>query len=313
MAAFVPGGKSTRRNTTADDNDDSDTENDASPNWALLSEQLSPAALAALQSHLHGGPPQPQSQPTPPSTTANNAGAAAAASSSAAAAAPHNGVFKEKGYWEQRFAIEDEYDWLLTFAHMERQLVPLLHPDDRILIVGCGNSTLSADLYDHGYHHITNIDYSPTVIEKMAAMHGTERPGMAWLEQDMTDLRFDTGSFDVVLDKASMDALMVSEGDVWAPNEDTVHATDRMCHGVSRVLKDATGRFVQISFAQPHFRTKYLMATHLLPPDQRQQQVGSVYNPVRGHCDRYRWSLEYEPIVTEAGCLESFLYVMRKD
>ena len=219
-------------------------------------------------------------------------------------------MFKEKGYWEQRFEHEEEYDWLLTLAKLESQLLPHLHMDDRILIVGCGNSTLSADLYDRGYHHITNIDFSATVIDKMKSLHSVSRPGMVWLEQDMTDLRFDASTFDVVLDKASMDALMVAEGDVWDPDEDTVRATDRMCQGVSRVLTDHTGRFLQVSFAQPHFRSKYLMATHLAPRDQR---TGAIYDPVRGHCDRYRWTLEYETVATEAGCLDSFLYVMKKD
>ena len=40
---------------------------------------------------------------------------------------------------------------------------------DRMLIIGCGNSEISADLFDNGYTHITNIDFSPLVIEEMIA------------------------------------------------------------------------------------------------------------------------------------------------
>lgn len=40
---------------------------------------------------------------------------------------------------------------------------------DRMLIIGCGNSEISADLFDNGYTQITNIDFSPLVIEEMIA------------------------------------------------------------------------------------------------------------------------------------------------
>lgn len=34
-------------------------------------------------------------------------------------------------------------------------------------MLGCGNSTLSRDMYDDGYRNIANVDYSSVVIEKM--------------------------------------------------------------------------------------------------------------------------------------------------
>lgn len=36
-----------------------------------------------------------------------------------------------------------------------------------MLIIGCGNSEISADLFDNGYRFITNIDFSPLVISEM--------------------------------------------------------------------------------------------------------------------------------------------------
>ena len=32
---------------------------------------------------------------------------------------------------------------------------------------------------------------------------------------DVRDLKFDTGSFDVAIDKGTMDAMMTKKGDVW--------------------------------------------------------------------------------------------------
>lgn len=41
---------------------------------------------------------------------------------------------------------------------------------------------------------------------------------MSWRVMDMTALDFPDGSFDVVIDKAAMDALLTDEGSVWEPN-----------------------------------------------------------------------------------------------
>ena len=346
-------------------------EEDGSPDWDKLSHMLSPNALAALQSHLK--------EPHTSSSSSVAFASSVVPTTISLPVAVHNGVFKEKSYWEDRFTVEEEYDWLLTFDKLKPHLLPLLKTMDHILIVGCGNSSLSADLYDAGFIHITNIDFSEMVIEKMKQLHEHDRPGMKWVVQDMTDLQFRAGSFDVVLDKASMDALMVSEVDVWDPEEDTIVTTDRMCQCVTRVLTQ-NGRFIQLSFAQPHFRTKYLMGVHLdrmaaaATAEKKKEEHGSSssveasfgtataagtdegltgnkdiidtvggntsarienntvvvnesaiavdsirnmntvtpYDVIQGRCDRYRWSLSHKTIDTEAGCLNSFLYVMKR-
>jgi hypothetical protein len=41
---------------------------------------------------------------------------------------------------------EKSYDWLLTYADLEGVLRELVPRDSRILMVGCGNSTLSPDM-----------------------------------------------------------------------------------------------------------------------------------------------------------------------
>ena len=56
---------------------------------------------------------------------------------------------------------------------------------DKILVVGCGNSSLSADLYDVGHHVITNIDISDMVIRQMNEKHLKDRPNMKFLKMDM--------------------------------------------------------------------------------------------------------------------------------
>jgi SAM-dependent methyltransferase len=219
---------------------------------------------------------------------------------------PPNHVFKLQSYWEERFAEEDSYEWLGAWKSVRSVILPHLKPESRILIVGCGNSSFSADIYDEGYVNITNIDFSGVVIEKMKSLHESVRPSMKWIEMDMTKMTFMDESFDIVLDKAAMDALVVDEGDVWDPKEEVVQSVDRMCQSVSRVLT-AQGIFLQISFAQPHFRTKYLIGY---------RADGTECNPYeshRGYSSRYNWKLDYEEVTLETGCLSLFFYTMRKE
>lgn len=237
-----------------------------------------------------------------------------------------------KEYWDQRFEEEEEYDWLLTYHDLTATLLPLLEeactatdkaPHELyVLVLGCGNSTFSADLYDGGYTNLVNIDFSATVIAKMASMHSDARPLMAWREMDMLDMTsLDEGSFDVVIDKATMDALMVGEKDSWAPSDACLTDGRVYCEQVSRVLRrprphasatttnapgesseDAGGLFVMVSFQQPHFRTKYLMHTH----------GTDLYAPSTGHCAAYAWVLDAPaPIRGIEGSLDYFAYTMR--
>ena len=154
-----------------------------------------------------------------------------------------NDQFGKQEYWDGRFEEEEQYDWLLTFDQVAAQLLPLLKPygqTARILMVGCGNSTFSADLYDAGYRNIVNLDYSGVVIARMHAQHSAARPGMTWLEGDMTNLAasFPPGTlFDVIIDKAALDALMVDEKSVWSPADSVVMGADATCLGVRDLLR----------------------------------------------------------------------------
>lgn len=215
-----------------------------------------------------------------------------------------NTKYNKKQYWDERFEKENEYEWLLSFKTVKDYLLRELSPENSILVVGCGNSALSADLYDVGFHNITSIDYSDVVIENMRRMHSVVRPEMQWQVMDMTQMSFEPNSFDVVLDKAAMDALLVEEGDVWDPEQEVVSAVDHMCQSVTKVMKT---KFLQISFNQPHFRTKYLMGYRATG------KTCSPYESQSGHSDRYNWDLSFEVINTgESGILEMFLYKMTR-
>lgn len=170
-----------------------------------------------------------------------------------------NTQFQKQEYWEERFAEEPEYDWLVNFKALEGLLDGRVSKTDRILMVGCGNSTLSADMYSAGFTSIVNVDFSQVVIDSMAAKYA-DMTQMEWRCMDMTCMDgFAAEEFDVVLDKAAMDAIVTTDTeDPWNPDPDTKAKVHAMCSEVMRVLKPRTGKFVQVTFQQPHFRTPYL-------------------------------------------------------
>jgi hypothetical protein len=74
---------------------------------------------------------------------------------------------------------------------------------------------------------------------------------------DMLDLKFPPETkFDIVIDKAAMDALLTNMQDPWDPEEEIRRDVDRYLTGVSGLL-DPQSHFVQISFAQPHFQKEF--------------------------------------------------------
>jgi SAM-dependent methyltransferase len=74
---------------------------------------------------------------------------------------------------------------------------------------------------------------------------------------DIRDLKFENESFDAVIDKGTMDALMCDRGDVWDPSEELIKDVKGEVDEVERVLK-VGGIFLYITFGQPHFRKRHL-------------------------------------------------------
>lgn len=124
-------------------------------------------------------------------------------------------------------------------------------------MLGCGHSTLSQDMYDDGYENIVNIDYSRVCIERMRNLHAATRPRMTWQEGDVRKMELDDASFDVAIDKATMDAMMTATGDPWNPAQEVIDNCSAEVDEVLRVLKPG-GIFIYITFGQPHFRRSYL-------------------------------------------------------
>ncbi|WFD48863.1 hypothetical protein GLX27_003534 [Malassezia furfur] len=177
---------------------------------------------------------------------------------------PKNADFQTVEYWDRRYADEafdSDFDWFRKYSDIV-DIVHELIPDrtSRILMLGCGNSTLSADMYKDGYTNIVNLDYSKVLIEKMQARY----PDLDWRVMDIRELREHAeelgglDSWDVIIDKGTMDALMAENASVWSPSEQVLDNVTREVDGVLALLKPRTGVFLYFTFGQPHFRLPHM-------------------------------------------------------
>ncbi|KAK3120303.1 hypothetical protein QOZ80_9AG0685390 [Eleusine coracana subsp. coracana] len=176
-------------------------------------------------------------------------------------APPTASAYLDPTYWDERFGKEEHYEWFKDFSHFRHLLAPLLSPSLSVLEVGCGNSRLGEELLREGVAGgITCVDLSPVAVQRMRdrlVEQGTH--GVEVVVADMLDLPFEHESFDLVIEKGTMDVLFVDSGDPWNPNPTTVDNVMKMLEGIHRVLKPE-GVFISITFGQPHFRRRFFEA-----------------------------------------------------
>ncbi|TIA70317.1 hypothetical protein E3P91_03165 [Wallemia ichthyophaga] len=169
--------------------------------------------------------------------------------------------YSDISYWDERYTkdAEDTFDWFKQYPDLKQSLAHHIpKKDSRILMLGCGNSSLSRDMYDDGYTNILNIDYSPVCIDNMTKANES-RSGMQWCVMDIRQLDLPDNSFDVAIDKGTMDALLAGVRDPWNPQDSIVHDCTSEVREVQRVLKpEPSSVFIYHTYAPPHFRKPLL-------------------------------------------------------
>jgi EEF1A lysine methyltransferase 4 len=84
-----------------------------------------------------------------------------------------------------------------------------------------------------------------------------DRAEMQWIQMDMLNMEFEENTFDVCIDKATMDVLQCDNEDAWSPSIEVRERVSLFYGNCYRVLKP-NGKIIQISFDQPHFRKIYI-------------------------------------------------------
>ncbi|XP_016941888.2 eEF1A lysine and N-terminal methyltransferase homolog [Drosophila suzukii] len=155
--------------------------------------------------------------------------------------------FAQTDYWNEFFKKRGEkaFEWYGEYLELCDQIHKYIKPVDKILMLGCGNSKLSMDMYDTGFREITNIDISPIAVKKMLELNAKTRPDMKFLEMDATAMTFPDDSFSVALDKGTLDALFVDD------SPETKLVVENYFKEILRTMRNG-GRYVGISLLQEH-------------------------------------------------------------
>ncbi|ELR12088.1 methyltransferase domain containing protein [Acanthamoeba castellanii str. Neff] len=170
-------------------------------------------------------------------------------------------------YWNARYA-QPKYvkhkDWYCEYPILRRHALAVFAPylplpapsgsAPRLLVVGCGNSSVSAGLYEDGYTNIVNIDISDVIIRQMTVEHSERYPLMTYAVMDVSHMDFDDESFDLVLDKGTLDAVCCGP--------QCFEFVHEMCSEIWRVMRTG-GQYVCISYGPPFLRRHYLLKDEL--------------------------------------------------
>lgn len=163
-------------------------------------------------------------------------------------------TYLDPQYWDERFSEEEHYEWFKDYTHFRHLILQHIRQNSSVLEVGCGNSQLSDEMYKDGIKNITCTDLSPIAVDKVQKRLSSKGyKEIKAMVADMLDLPFGDETFDVVIEKGTMDVLFVDSGDPWNPIPVTISKVKAMLRGIHRVLKP-DGLFISISFGQPHFR-----------------------------------------------------------
>merc|ERR1711924_180648 len=112
----------------------------------------------------------------------------------------------------ERYTRDPEpFDWYQRWAGLKDVLMEYIQTNHQVMNLGCGNSRLSEEMYEEGFHNITNVDISLVAIKAMQEKYA-DNAGMIYQQMDCRSMEFPDGVFNVVLDKGSLDSILCGEG-----------------------------------------------------------------------------------------------------
>ena len=159
-------------------------------------------------------------------------------------------------YWEKRYKSQPDtmFDWLEDYDSIKDILYEVAPDKDaKILVLGCGNAEFSEQMYEDGYKNITNNDISVEVINQMKERNA-ERPEMTYDVMDVTEMTYPDETFDLAIDKSTLDALLCGDG--------AFLMMAKLVNETQRVLKTG-GYYVAISYGKPENRSFHFKRDNL--------------------------------------------------
>ena len=140
--------------------------------------------------------------------------------------------FRTQQYWNDFFikrqattsiddgTVESTFEWYGDWSDISSLVSAYVPPSNgEVLVIGCGNSTTSEEMFEQGYTRMTSIDFSDIVIKEMNNKLKTKElnsvnvddSSSAWLnyeKMDFLNMTYSSNKFRLVFDKGALDALM---------------------------------------------------------------------------------------------------------
>lgn len=183
--------------------------------------------------------------------------------------------YGKASFWDGRYCNNPEpFDWYHPYEAIAGIVNKYADPSMRVMQVGCGNSTLTEEMYEDGYKNIWNIDLSRVVIDQMkektadfartdisfkpskdgnsqAPLKADEVTGIQWHQGDAIDMvsYLQDKVFDIVIDKATLDCVFCSD----VPQRNV----NKYLQEIERVL-GPEGLYLCFSFGLPETRLSFL-------------------------------------------------------
>lgn len=136
------------------------------------------------------------------------------------------------------------------------------------------------ELLELGFTQQVCVDFSEIVIKQMRS----HCPNLEWRVEDVRDLQSTDSSFDITIDKGTMDAMIW--GSNWDPPPEVRENIEKYMSEIARVLRPG-GRWIYITFRQPHFVRLNLTSQE-------------------------SWDIRVETLQDGEGTFEYFAYIMTK-
>ena len=164
--------------------------------------------------------------------------------------------YSSKSYWDKRYVSEDlaGHEWYFEYDTLRPLLATLLPKtmgdEWAVLEIGCGDVPLLPKLVEDPHFdgaRAIGIDFAPSAVRKVRLRERErrrkQRGTVAYEQADARSLSFNAMSFDLCLDKGTIDAMMCSD-------EEGRSNVRSICEEASRVLRPG-GAFVIVSHMNP--------------------------------------------------------------
>jgi len=113
---------------------------------------------------------------------------------------------RSAAHWERLYTTKalTQLSWYQAKPTMSLELIAAagIGPDDPIIDVGGGASTLVDHLLDQGYRHLAVLDLSVTALQQAQQRLGERAKQVAWMQGDVTEVALPPNKFTLWHDRA---------------------------------------------------------------------------------------------------------------